>query len=131
MKLTSEIAKKKDWSLSEWVSNFLMDERFQYEEGAYDDLYDDGIVGSDGQPFDEEDLEGVVDSLIILFVAAAIVALVWYRNARQQAHRQADENAARAGGAVRPAAPQPGAVPQPGNPGLQPFQPPGAGGIGH
>ncbi|KAK9777249.1 hypothetical protein SCAR479_05978 [Seiridium cardinale] len=129
--IRDEPSKKKDWSLSEWVANFLSDERFQFDDGQYDDLYDEGIVGSDGQPFDEDDLEGVVDSLIILFIAAAIVALVWYRNARQQAHREAEDNAARAGGVGRPPAPQPRAVPQPGIPGLQPFQPLGAGGIGH
>jgi SEL1 protein len=117
--------------LSEWVANFLSDERFMQYDDAYDDLYDDGIVGSDGQAFDEEDLEGVIDSLVILFVAAAIVALVWYRNARQQAHRQAEDNAARGRVAGRPPAPQPGAVPQPDNPGLDPFLPLGAGGIGH
>ncbi|KAH6651711.1 hypothetical protein BKA67DRAFT_537571 [Truncatella angustata] len=124
--IRDEPSTKKDWSLSEWIANFLSDDRFQYDDGGYDDLYEDGIVGSDGQPFDEDDIEGVIDSLIILSVAAAIVALVWYRNARQQAHRQAEDNAARAGG--RPPVPQPGAVPQPG---LQPFQPLGAGGIGH
>ncbi|KAK6194040.1 hypothetical protein LQW54_011842 [Pestalotiopsis sp. IQ-011] len=128
--IRDEPSNKKDWSVSEWIANFLSDERFAYDD-AYDDLYDDGIVGSDGQDFDEEDLEGVIDSLVILLVAAAIVGLVWYRNARQQAHRQAEDNAARGGAAGRPPAPQPGAAPQPGNPGLDPFLPLGAGGLGH
>ncbi|KAI1855669.1 hypothetical protein JX266_000534 [Neoarthrinium moseri] len=130
--IQDEPSEKKEWSLSEWINNFLQDERLYYDD-VYEDLYDDGIVGSDGEPMGDDLDEAVVDSLIILFVAAAIVALVWYRNARQQAHRQAEENAAREGGAVgrQPAAPQQGAVPQPRNPGDQPFQPFGAGGIGH
>lgn len=97
------------------MANFLKDDSLFYDDG-YDDMYDDGIVGSDGEPLGEEFDDGVVDSLIILFVAAAIVALVWYRNARQQAHRQAEQNAARAGE---------------GGPGMDPFRPLGAGGIGH
>jgi SEL1 protein len=123
-------ASKKDWSLSEWVANFLKEDPY-YDDVAYEDLYDDTITGSDGEPIgDEYDDDGVIDSLIILGLAAVILFLVYYRQQRQQAHRQAEENAARAGGVAQPPPAQPGAAPQPGNPGDPVFQPWGAGGLG-
>ncbi|KAI0126404.1 hypothetical protein BJ170DRAFT_596006 [Xylariales sp. AK1849] len=129
--IQDEPSTKKDWSLSEWIANFLKDDRAYYDDATYEDLYDDTITGSDGEPLgDEFDDDGVIDSLIILGLAAAVVGLIYYRNHRQQAHRQAEENAARAGGIAQPPAPQPGAVPQPGNPG-NPLQPFGHGGMGH
>jgi SEL1 protein len=117
---------KKDWSLSEWIANFLKEDPY-YDDGGYEEF-----VGSDGEPLGEEydEDEGVVDSLIILGVAAAIVFLVYYRQQRQLAHRRAEENAARAGGIAQPQPGQPGAPPQPGNPGDPLFQPWAAGGVG-
>lgn len=89
-------------------------------------MYDEGITGSDGEPFgDEFDDEGVLDSLIILGLAAVIVFLIYYRQQRQRAHRQAEEEAAARAGLVPPLMPQPGA---PGDPQFQPW---GAGGLGH
>lgn len=119
-------APKKDWSPSEWIANFLKDEHFYYDDGTYGDMYDDAITGSDGEPFgDEFDDEGVLDSLIILGLAAVIVFLIYYRQQRQRAHRQAEEEAAARAGLVPPPMPQPGA---PGDPHFQPW---GVGGLGH
>lgn len=116
--IQDEPTPRKDWSLSDWIANFLQDE-YYYDE--YNDLYGDAMTGSDGQPRgDELDEDGVIDSLIILGLAAIIVFLVYYRQQRQQqAHRQADENAARPAGA---------APPQPGDPQFAQW---GAGGVGH
>lgn len=124
--IQDEPAPKKDWSPSEWIANFLKDENFYYDDGAYGDMYDDTITGSDGEPFgDEFDDEGVLDSLIILGLAAVIVFLIYYRQQRQRAHRQAEEEAAARAGLVPPPMPQPGA---PGDPHFQAW---GAGGLGH
>ncbi|RYP76585.1 hypothetical protein DL771_001654 [Monosporascus sp. 5C6A] len=97
--IQDEPSKKKDWSLSEWIANFLQEDAYYYEDedGAYDEYYgDDGITGSDGQPLGEDfGDEGVLESLVILGLAAAIAFLMYYRAQRQQAHRQAQEDAAR------------------------------------
>ncbi|KAK7743339.1 ERAD-associated protein [Diatrype stigma] len=101
--IQDEPSKRKDWSLAEWIANFLQEDAYYYEDddGAYEEYYDgDGITGSDGQPLgggggDEFGDEGVVESLVILGLAAAIVFLMYYRAQRQQAHRQAQEEAAR------------------------------------
>ncbi|KAH8682220.1 hypothetical protein BX600DRAFT_505831 [Xylariales sp. PMI_506] len=117
--IQDEPAPKKEWSLGEWLAHFLRDDHLYYDDATYEDLYDNTIVGSDGEPYNDNfDDDGVVDSLIILGLAAIIVALVYYRNQRQQAHRQAEENAARVGPGVQ----------QLGN---ADFQPLGPGGIGH
>ncbi|KAI0384280.1 HCP-like protein [Hypomontagnella monticulosa] len=124
--IQDEPSPKKDWSLSEWIANFLQEDNIYYEDG-YEDLYDDGaIAGSDGEPLGDnfDDLDGVVESLIILGLVAAILLLMYYRARRQQAHRQAEEEAAQRGnqpGGVglapqRPQAPQGGLFPPPGGP---------------
>ena len=107
--LTSPIAKKKDWTLGDWIANFLQEDAYYYDDdGAYDDYYEDdgsaggGMTGSDGQPMggdgaDDYSDEGVLESLVILGLAATIVFLMYYRAQRQQAHRErvAREDAAR------------------------------------
>jgi SEL1 protein len=88
-------------------------------DGLYDDPLDDGIL----------------ESLIIIGLAAALVFLIYYRQQQQLAHRRGEE-AARAqqqGQQAAPAAQQPqpedrGLFPQPGDPEFQQWV---AGGIGH
>lgn len=100
-----------------------------YYEDGYEDMYDENIVGSDGEPFGEEfdELEGIIDSLIILGLCGMVVALLFYRQwlQRRRAQREAEQNAVRAAGMVPP--PHPGPVPR-----ADPqFQPWGIGGMGH
>ncbi|KAI0474044.1 HCP-like protein [Xylariaceae sp. FL0804] len=107
--IQDEPSPRKEWSIGEWVSNFVRDDDgAYYGDEAYDDYYDDDvdaiITGSDGQPMgggdgvgggggdlDEELLDGVIESLVILGLVGAIIWLMWYRAHRQQAHRRAQQ----------------------------------------
>lgn len=139
--LTRHAAPKKEWSLKEWIQNFLQDENVYYED-PYEEFYDETITASDGEPMGDElgtDLDGIFESFLILSLVASIMFLMWYRTQRQQAHRQAQENAARQQQAG-PGMPPPPPPPQNGAPlGQQQPPPPGgpnfgqwgAGGVGH
>jgi SEL1 protein len=128
----------KDWSLKEWIQNFLQDENVYYED-PYEEFYDDTITASDGEPMGDEmdaDLDGIFESFLILSLVASIMFLMWYRTQRQQAHRQAQEDAAR----QQPGAPGMPPAAQNGMPLGQQQPPPlgdphfaqwGAGGVGH
>lgn len=136
-------APKKEWSLSEWINNFLQDDA-QYYDALYDDMYDDAMPGGDGLDVDD----GVMESVVILGLAAALVFLVLYRQQRQQAARRREEETRRQqqqqqqqqGGAQAGAAvgnPQPpqqqqqqerGFFPQPGDPDFGQWV---VGGVGH
>ncbi|KLU88733.1 ubiquitin-protein ligase Sel1/Ubx2 [Magnaporthiopsis poae ATCC 64411] len=125
-------APAKDWSLSEWIANFLQEDQFIYDEGQLDASYDQTMPGADS-PLPEEIEEGLTETFIILGLAAALAFLVYYRQQRQQAHRE--ENAAmraRAGGrgpAGGPEAPRDrGVFPPADRPEFQQWV---AGGIGH
>ncbi|KAI0021157.1 hypothetical protein F4780DRAFT_739322 [Xylariomycetidae sp. FL0641] len=147
-------APKKQWSMSEWIANFLQDDNIYYED-PYEEYYgDETITGSDGELMhgdegyvDEEELDGVLESLIILGLVGAILWLMYYRaqrqaQAQQAAVRQAQELAAAAArqqqqqaGAAVPVAgagaagqqPHQGQFPQPGQPGDPNFNPWGVG----
>ncbi|KAI1334109.1 hypothetical protein F5Y15DRAFT_313632 [Xylariaceae sp. FL0016] len=123
--IRDEPSPKKDWSLSEWVANFFQDDSLYYDD-PYEDLYDDRIAGSDGEPMGEEfdDLDGVIESILIIGLIGAIGFLMWYRAQRQQAHRQAQDNAVRQGAAAGQRRP----FPQAGDPNFGGW---GPGGIGH
>lgn len=131
--IQNEYPPRKQWSLSEWVSNFLRDEKrldsLNYDEdasqketipsGDSDGLYDDAIQ------------DGIVESLIILSLCAALVFLIWYRQQRQQAHRLGPDVGivgAQIPGAAAAAAQQRGVFPQPGEPEFAQWI---AGGVGH
>lgn len=89
-------------------------------DGFYDEIIDDGIL----------------ESLIIIGLAAALVGLVYYRNQRQQAHRRQDDAArgqqgnqpAGEGEAQQPQGQDRGLFPAPGDPEFGQWV---AGGIGH
>lgn len=81
--LTNFTEKKKDWSLSEWITNFLEDEGLPYEDDYLDDMYD-GTLGDD----DEDILDGVVESTLIIGITLALVLLLWWRQRMQQQHAQ-------------------------------------------
>jgi SEL1 protein len=81
--LTKFTEKKKDWSLSEWITNFLEDEGLPYDEEYLDDMYD-GTLGDDN----EDILDGVVESTLIIGITLALVLLLWWRQRMQQQHAQ-------------------------------------------
>ncbi|KAL9029401.1 MAG: hypothetical protein Q9196_002356 [Gyalolechia fulgens] len=81
--------KKKDWSFSEWMSNFLED-----QQPYYNTADDDGFVDASSDPMpggddyiDDID-ESIIESLIILGLAGALAFLVYYRQQRQNSHRR-------------------------------------------
>jgi len=133
--IRDEPAPKKQWSLKEWINNFLREERQFYEDYDDDDILTpaDTMPGGDDEIYDDLIDDGILESFIIIALAAALVWLIYYRQQRQLAHRRQEEvaRAQQAG--------QPGLVPQqqPQDEGL--FPPPGdpafpewvAGGIGH
>ncbi len=143
MRLRTDVASKepkKEWSFSEWIHNFLEDEHPYYHD-ADDDLTDpqihDPMPG--GDDFHDEIDEGVIESLVILGLAAALAFLVYYRQVRQQNHRRTAEQQGNANGAPAPAAqqvqeqipgqqPDGGFFPPPGDPNVNQWV---AGGVGH
>ncbi|KAI3532184.1 hypothetical protein CABS01_09257 [Colletotrichum abscissum] len=123
---------KKDWSLSEWIANFLQDDQLFYDDPYYEDIFDDTIggTGPDGVPLEDD---GIAESLIIVFLALSLVLLLYYRQQRQQQHRREEEaqRLQQQGQQGQPAAAQQqdqGLFPPPGNPEWNNWV---AGGIGH
>lgn len=134
---------KKDWSFSDWLSTFLEDPHPYYHgaedaDGFYDDtIPEHGLPGDDEDYYDELD-ESVLESLIIVGLAAALAFLVYYRQNRQANHNRDQQQGQRQG--QQDQAPANG---QPLLPGQQPdggFFPPRddpgfagwvAGGVGH
>ena len=84
-----DVETRKDWSLSEWIANFIQEDAYYaYEDEAYvDELYDDTIDGGEGD-FEEG---GVLESVLIIGVMTALVFLLWWRQRIQQAHAQREE----------------------------------------
>ena len=125
--------------MSEWISNFLRDDHLYYGDNDYDDNYlpdNDPMPGGDADglyddtPFDD----GILESIVIVGLAAALVVLIWYRQQHQQAHRR-EEEAARAGQGDQAVPAQNGqqqadrgVFPQPGDPEFGQWV---AGGVGH
>ena len=131
---------KKDWSVGEWISNFLEDDHPHYhsadgDEGPPDSMND---AMPDGDDYYDEIDEGIIESLIIVGLAAALAFLVYYRQQRQTNHRRAVEQRGGEANAAANVAPQGQPLPgQQADGGF--FPPPGdpnygqwvAGGIGH
>jgi len=127
---------KKEWSFSEWVQNFLEDEHPYYHDVDEDDYVDhatDPIPGAD-EYYDDID-EGILESLIIVGIAAALAFLVYYRQQRQLHHRlaQGQQQMAQPGAAAPADQGQQGPAdrglfPPPGDPAFNQWV---AGGIGH
>ena len=82
-------APKKDWSLGDWLANFYQDDGSgAYYDGFYDDVYEEETMpGGDALEIDD----GLLESVVILGLAAALVFLVMYRQQRQQAARRQEE----------------------------------------
>lgn len=126
------VGEAKKWSLSEWIANFLEEEKQYYES---DDKYQDlGVASTGDDLYDELTLEdGVLEMFLIIALVASILYLVYYR--QQRLFAQAPNNGAVAnqegnpGPPVPPAAvPNNGLFPQPGDPAFPDWV---AGGIGH
>ena len=135
--LTNSTEAKKDWSFSEWISNFLEEPHPYYHSAEEDDFLDqqaDTMPGGD-EFYDFID-DGILDSLIIVSLAAALAFLVYYRQQRQTNHQRELQRQQGQAGVPAPPGQQP-------LPGQQPdggfFPPPGdpnfgqwvAGGVGH
>ncbi|KAH7375904.1 hypothetical protein B0T11DRAFT_271198 [Plectosphaerella cucumerina] len=126
---------KKEWSLGEWIANFIRDDpnpHQYYDDDDYVDIYGDGNASPEGDYFDDDDL---TESLLIVFLALSLVILLYYRQQVQARHRREEEarRQQQAGGqAVQPPPPPPqqdrGVFPAPGDPELNNWV---AGGIGH
>ena len=80
---------RKDWSFSEWISNFLEDPHPYYHgtDDEYDEPLPDGMPGGDDDYYDDID-ESIIESIIIVALAGALAFLVYYRQQRQNTHRQ-------------------------------------------
>ncbi|KAH6711732.1 hypothetical protein BKA61DRAFT_487706 [Leptodontidium sp. MPI-SDFR-AT-0119] len=134
--IQDEPAPKKQWSLSEWITNFLRDDHLYYGDADYDDNYlpeTDPMPGGDADGMYEDLIDdGIIESIAIIVLAAALIGLIYYRQQRQQAHRRGQEAGAAQNGAV-PEVPQQqrqdnGLFPQPGDPDFGQWV---AGGVGH
>ncbi len=113
---------KKSRTLSEWIAQFLeyADEDLDEGEGAsLDDLElesaafgNDAMPGGDGSYYEEVD-DGLLETLIIIGIAATLAFLVYYRQQRQLQQRRAAEGGRIVQNAPGAAAPGQPAVPQP------------------
>lgn len=137
--IRDEPVEQKEWSLSEWISNFLKDDHPYYHDGDYekDDLAaftdpDRDMPGGDGNGvYDDLIDDSMVESLLIIGLIALLVFLVWYRQQRQVAHRRVVDAARAQQGEAPMGAGQAedrGMFPQPGDPAFNDWA---AGGIGH
>ncbi|KAL3958864.1 hypothetical protein ACCO45_007026 [Purpureocillium lilacinum] len=86
--IQDEPKKGKDWSLSEWIANFLEDDNIYYEDELNNDNMYEGTIGAGDEDFDDG---GVVESVVIIGITMALVFLLWWRQRIQQAHAQAEE----------------------------------------
>ena len=129
--IQSEPDSKKDWSFSEWLSNFLEEPHPYYHSAEDDDFIDqqaDTMPG--GDDFYDIIDEGIIESLIIIGLAATLAFLVYYRQQRQTNNRrQAQEQQGQVGVAPLPGQQADGGFfPPPNDPGFGQWV---AGGVGH
>jgi len=109
-----------------------------YEDDEYDYLAAgaDAMPGGDGEYYGDEIDDGLLESLAIITLAAALAFLVYYRQQRQMQHRRQQNNAAQDGQMDQQQHPQEGQdqnqnqglFPQPGDPAFMDWA---AGGVGH
>jgi SEL1 protein len=128
--------------LSEWISNFLQDDHPYYGNADYDENFlpehDDPMPGGDSDAFYDAIIDdGIIESLIIIMLAAALVGLIYYRQQHQLVHRRGEPAAPQQGeqpaadGQAQNQPPQQedrGLFPAPGDPEFGQWA---AGGVGH
>jgi SEL1 protein len=122
---------KKSRTISEWIAQFLEYADEDLEEGEGTDLeLESAAFGSDAMPggddsYYEDVDDGLVETLIIIGIAATLAFLVYYRQQRQLQQRRVAEGGRIAQNAPGAAAPGRAAIPRPtGAAGAA--QPPGA-----
>ena len=71
-------------TVSDWLSTFLADPHPYYhgEEDDYDESIPDGVPAVEGDEYYDHIDEGMIESLIIVGLAAALVWLIYYRQQR-------------------------------------------------
>ncbi|TGO12688.1 hypothetical protein BTUL_0084g00470 [Botrytis tulipae] len=130
--IIDEPTPKKQWSLAEWVSNFLQDDHPYYADYDAEDAYGsvhDPMPGGDADGLYDDILDdGLVESLIIIGLAAALVFLIVYRQQRQEAHRRGEAPANAQQQPVNGEVQNGGLFPQPGDANFNDWA---AGGVGH
>ncbi len=137
-KANKVLVPKKQWSLSEWIHNFLQDDHPYYADADFDDNYlpeTDPMPGGDADGlYEDVGEDGLLESLIIIGLATALVFLIYYRQQHQLARRR-NEDAARdqqgeqgGGQGEQPHPEDRGLFPQPGDPEFAQWV---AGGVGH
>ena len=130
---------KKKWSFNEWIANFLESSDVYLDAFEPDDYdaADEHTPGGDWG-YDEFD-EGILDSLVILGLAATLAFLVIYRqqrqirNRREQERQQQQQQQGQNGNDAAQEQEQNaddgrGLFPRPGDPDLNQWM---AGGVGH
>ncbi|PNY25012.1 Protein sel-1 [Tolypocladium capitatum] len=85
--IQDEPKKGKDWSLGEWIANFLDDNLLPEDELYVVDTFD-GTIGA-GQRGDDDG--GVLESVLIIGITMSLVCLLWWRQRMQQAHAEAED----------------------------------------
>lgn len=116
-------------SFAEWVNDFLEADAAAYYDQQYEsddwDSQHDPMPGGDAYFGDEDIDDGVLETLLIGGLIAALAGLVWYRQQQQRAAEQRQRQGADGqGGGEEPQAPAPlpgqqpdgGFFPQPGDP---------------
>ena len=110
----------------------MQDDHPYYGDADYDDNYlpeNDPMPGGDADGmYDDIIDDGILESLIIIGLAGALVFLIYYRQQRQLAHRRNEEAEAAARREHAPPQEDRGLFPQPGDPEFNQWV---AGGIGH
>lgn len=137
--IQSEPEPRKAWSFSEWISNFVAEDDSDpnYHSAEDDDFVDqqaDTMPG--GDDFYDIIDESIVESLIIIGLAATLAFLVYYRQQRQTNHQRQQVAAQQAQGQggvlgvapVEGQQPNGGFFPPEGDPGFGQWV---AGGVGH
>lgn len=136
------IVTKKKRSFTEWLNDFIEADAAYYDQMEADDWdpshdHHDTMPGGDADYFDEEIDDGILESLLIVGLAAVLAALVYYRQQRQAEARRRQEQEVNGGNvavAVEQVAPVEGQqadggfFPQPGDPQFLNWA---AGGVGH
>lgn len=95
----STTEKGKDWSLSEWIANFLQDDNL-YDDDLYSESGLDGTIGAGEEGLGDG---GVLESVVIIGVTSGLVLLLWWRQRVQQAHAHAQADEERRRNQGRPA----------------------------
>ncbi|KAK4996446.1 ERAD-associated protein [Elasticomyces elasticus] len=133
---------KKSRTFGEWLTNFLEADAAYYADHDYEpDDWDthssDPMPGGDGEYFDDDIDDDIIETLIIVGLAATLAFLVYYRHRQREQQRQAvhgedpeppDAVGAQLQAQIQEQQPDGGFFPQPGNLGFNDWV---AGGIGH